>query len=476
MGKPTIRGCPAMERSGTTPRFAQNPVVNDTGLLEALSHFNREKIPERVVHAKGTGAYGEFEVTDDISDICNIDMLLGVGKKTPCVGRFSTTGLERGSAEGIRDVKGLGLKFDTKEGNWDWVCINFPYFFIRDPAKFPDLMHAQQRDPKTNLLNPNMYWDWVADNPESLHLVLTLFSKLGTMFNWRTMSAYLGHAYKWTMPDGSFKYVHVYLSPNGGPSNENASMDDAMDENINDPDGASRDLYEAIERGDFPTWTAYAQVVDPEDAPDLDFNILDMTKHWNYGFYPKNGSVIPKRAFGTLTLNRNPEKYFSEIECLTFSPSNLVPGVLPSEDPILQARMFAYPDAQRYRLGVNPENPPARPKKPLSLKPGSQKFDEWVSQVSSPAWSEAKEDDYEFARELYEWYPQFRDQEFQNELIDNLAESISQTCDAVRQKVYRTFALVSTDLADRVREGVEKRLETATTNSTPQELPGRARL
>ncbi|KAI9372977.1 catalase-like domain-containing protein [Aspergillus egyptiacus] len=483
----TANGCPFMKPEGS-PADGRSLPLSDHHLVESLAHFNREKIPERVVHAKGAGAYGEFEVTADISDICNIDMLLGVGKKTPCVTRFSTTGLERGSADGVRDLKGMATKFYTKEGNWDWVCLNFPFFFIRDPIKFPALMHAQRRDPQTNLLNPNLYWDWVTSNHESLHMVLLQFSDFGTMFTWRSLSAYTGHAYKWVMPDGSFKYVHIFLTSDTGPKFHEGNGDKGNPDR--DPDHATRDLYEAIERGDCPSWTANVQVVDPSEAPHLGFNILDVTKHWNLGTYPKDLPTIHPRPFGKLTLKRNPQNYFAEIEQLAFSPGNLVPGVLPSEDPILQARIFAYPDAQRYRLGPNhhqiPVNRSAQTFNPtlrdgagtvdanygsrpgyvsesqddLAFAPPRQhehdpELNAWLAQLASKSWVQSNEHDYKFAREFYEVLPEFRSQEFQDQMVANIITSVAQTRPDIRERVYHTFHLVHPELSARIKRGVE---------------------
>jgi catalase len=392
-------------------------------------------------------------VTADISDICNVDMLLGVGKKTRCVTRFSTTGLERGSAEGVRDLKGMATKFFTEQGEWDWVCLNFPFFFIRDPAKFPSLMRAQRRDPQTNLLNPNMLWDWVTDNHESLHMVLLQFSEFGTMFSWRSLSGYLGHAYKWVMPDGSFKYVHLFLSADRGPNFTDGSRSAAHDDT--DPDYATRELYHAIERGDYPTWTANVQVVDPKDAPKLGFNILDVTKHWNLGTYPKGLEVIPSKPFGKLTLNQNVKDYFTEVEKLAFSPSNMVPGVEASEDPILQARMFAYPDSQRYRLGRENQSVLPQPVQGSNTAHLGPEFRDWVAQASSKAWSGPHENDYQFAREFYAVLPEFRSQEFQDRMVHEISKSVAQTTHRIRMKVYGSFELVHPELAQRVRSIVE---------------------
>jgi len=434
------------------------------GLLDKLAQFNREKIPERAVHARGAGAYGEFEVTDDISDICGIDMLLGVGKKTPCVVRFSTTALERGSAEAARDAKGLAVKFFTQEGNWDWVCLNIPMFFIRDPAKFPDLIHSQRPDPKTNLPNPTNSWEFVCNNHEALHMFMFQFSDFGTMFDYRTMSGYVGHAYKWVKPDGSWKYVHWFLSSDQGPNFEEGSQTKKLAPN--DQESATRDLNDSLDRGEYPSWTANVQVIEPEDAHKLSFNILDVTKHWNLGNYPPDVPVIPFRRFGKLTLKHGPKDYFQEIEQLAFSPSHVVPGVEPSEDPILQARLFAYPDAQRHRLG--PHSVDMLPNKPkqtaddavakdkVCLKTISPEHSAWASETTSSEWSKPNESDYTFPREFWKALPRLRSEEFQNNLVVNISESVSQTPDALRRKVYHTLGLIASDLAERVEKMTEE--------------------
>ncbi|KAJ5598082.1 catalase Cat [Penicillium hordei] len=462
------KACPVMAKGPGIVSQPNSP-LNGHRIIEALSNFNREKIPERPVHAKGAGAYGVFEVTEDISDICNIDMLLGVGKKTECMARFSTTGLERGSSEGVRDLKGMALKFFTVQGEWDWVCLNFPFFFIRDPSKFPSLMHAQTRDPQTNLLSPNRYWDWVTSNHEALHMVLLQFSDFGTMFTWRTLSGYVGHAFKWVMPDGSFKYVHFFLSSDRGPNFSEGKGAGTSADAQSDPDHASRDLYEAIERGDYPTWTANVQVVDPADAPKLGFNILDVTKHWNLGTYPKDLEKIPSRPFGRLTLNRNPQDYFSEVEQRAFSPANLVPGVEPSEDPILQARMFAYPDAQRYRLGQH--HCGSSPAPTTSAPITNPAYRAWVADVASANWSQPHENDYKFAREYYLVLPEFRGQDFQDRMVENLAASVAQTWPAIRTRVYATFELVHPDLARRVSTLAEEKAQPAASKELRTDEP-----
>ncbi|KAJ5389345.1 catalase Cat [Penicillium cataractarum] len=433
----------------------KDPPYTDSRLFDALSSFNREKTLERVVHAKGAGAHGVFEITHDISDICDIDMLLGVGKKTACTARFSTTTFERGSADAIRDPKGMAVKFFTEQGNWDWVCLNIPFFFIRDPMKFPGMMHAQRRDPQTNLVDPNLWWDWVCNNHEALHMVVFQYSDFGDMFNYRGMSGYVGHAFKWVKRDGSWKYVHFFFTSDQGPDFTSGQKVDAT---VGDMDSATRDLSNAIERGEYPSWTAHVQVVDPKDAPELAFNILDSTKHWNLASYPQDIPVIPPRPFGKLTLTQNPKSFFTEIEQLAFSPSNLVPGVEPSEDPILQARLFAYPDAQRYRLGANlqqlSDNQPSPSAADAKTTPTTE-LDTWLAQTSSQAWSQPNELDYKYPRDFWNVLPKLRSAEFQNSIVVNMSKSLAQTRAELRERVYQTLRLVAADLADRVRDATE---------------------
>jgi catalase len=416
-------------------------------------------------------------------------MLLGVGKKTPCTARFSTTTFERGSADMIRDPKGMAVKFFTEKGNWDWVCLNVPMFFIRDPIKFPAMMHAQRRDPRTNLVNPNLWWDWVSKNHEALHMVLLQYSEFGDMFNYRNMSGFVGHAFKWVKRDGSWNYVHFFLSSDQGPSLQSGGK--TKDVNVGDTDSATEDLHDAIERGEYPSWTAHVQVVAPKDAQRLPFNILDLTKHWNLGNspgYPENIPIIPSRPFGKLTLTRNPEDFFTEIEQLAFSPSNLVPGVEPSEDPILQARLFAYPDAQRHRLGANhnqlPANQPKASTANIDHSPNTTaqadiysdtKHQAWLAETFSRSWSEPNGQDYKYPRDFWNVLPELRGAKFQNSIVVNMSESLAQTRADIRERVYQTLCLVAIDLADRVEYATEVLVRDAEVAS-PRTSPGSAKL
>ncbi|EWC44844.1 hypothetical protein DRE_00903 [Drechslerella stenobrocha 248] len=319
-------------------------LLQDTQLIETLAHFSRERIPERVVHAQAVGAWGEFEVTHDISDYTDAKFLNGIGKKSKVLLRISTVGSERGGSDTVRDVRGWGMKIFTEEGNHDWVFNSIPVFFVRDPIKFPSLNRSHKRHPATNLTDPSMFWDFHNNSQEGIHALMLLFSDRGTPKSVRHLNAYSGHTYKLTKEDGSFYYVKVHIKTDQGV--QNLTNNEAVDMAGKNPGFHTADLRDAIARGDYPSWTIYFQIMTPEQAESYRWNIFDMTKIWPHSDYP----LVP---VGKLTLNRNPSNYFVDIEQAAFSPSNMVPGWAPSADPILQARMFAYNDAARYRLGVN---------------------------------------------------------------------------------------------------------------------------
>jgi catalase len=310
----------------------------------------------RVVHARASGAFGEFEVTHDVSDLTSAAFLNGIGTKSRCLLRVSTVGPESGSADAIRDVRGWGMKIYTSEGNQDFVFNDTPVFFVRDPIKFPSLNRSHKRHPRTALPDATMFWDFHNNNPEGYHELMQLFSDRGTPASIRNIHSYSGHTYKLTTSDGNFTYVKFHFRTNQGIKTFTAA--EATKVSGENPDFHRQDLYNAIEKGDFPSWTLFIQTMTPAQAETFRFNIFDMTKVW-----PQ--AEFPLRPVGKLTLNENPSNYFRDIEQAAFSPSNIVPGIAPSADPMLQARMFAYPDAARYRLGVNyqtlPPNTPAVP-------------------------------------------------------------------------------------------------------------------
>jgi catalase len=341
----TADGAPISDDNNSITVGPSGPVlIQDFQLLDKLAHFERERIPERVVHAKGAGAHGYFEVTHDITQYCKAKFLNRVGKRTPTFVRFSTVGGEKGSADTARDPRGFAIKFYTEEGNWDMTGNNTPIFFIRDPSKFPDFIHTQKRNPQTNLRDANMFWDFLSLVPESVHQVTILFSDRGIPRTYRHMNGYSSHTFKMVNKDGKAHWVKFHFKTEQGI--ECLTQEEADRIAGTNPDYATEDLFEAIAKKDFPAWKAYIQVMPLEDAPRYRFNPFDVTKVWPHRDYP----LIP---FGRLVLNRNPENYFAEVEQSAFSPSSLVPGIEPSPDKMLQGRLFSYPDSHRYRLGTN---------------------------------------------------------------------------------------------------------------------------
>lgn len=319
-------------------------LIQDVHLVEKLAHFDRERIPERVVHAKGAGAYGYFEVTNDVSHYTCAKFLSQVGKKTDLFVRFSTVGGEKGSADSERDPRGFAVKFYTEDGNYDMVGNNTPVFFIRDAMKFPDFIHTQKRNPATNLKDPDMFWDFLSLTPESIHQVTILFSDRGIPWSFRHMNGYSSHTYKWYNDKGEYFWVQYHFKTEQGIKNFTGEEADRM-RGI-DPDCATRDLYESIAQGDFPSWKLEMQIMTPDQAKDYRFDPFDITKVWPHADFPPV-------TVGRMVLNRNPENYFAEVEQSAFSPGNFVPGIAASPDKMLQGRLFSYHDTHRHRLGTN---------------------------------------------------------------------------------------------------------------------------
>jgi catalase len=326
---------------------AGNPgpvLMQDVHLLEKLSHFERERIPERVVHAKGAGAYGYFEATADMTKYTRAKFLSQVGKRTEVFIRFSTVGGEKGSADAERDPRGFAVKFYTEEGNYDLVGNNTPVFFIRDPLKFPDFIHTQKKHPATNLKDPDMFWDFLSLTPESVHQVTILFSDRGTPRTFRHMNGYSSHTFKWYNEKGEYFWVQYHFKTEQGI--QNFTRQDAEVMKGKDPDHATRDLYAAIKRGDYPSWRLEVQIMTPDQAENYRFDPFDITKVWPHADFPP-------MTIGRLVLNKNPENYFAEVEQAAFSPANFVPGIAASPDKMLQGRLFSYHDTHRHRLGPN---------------------------------------------------------------------------------------------------------------------------
>lgn len=353
----TASGAPVADNQNSRSAGPRGPLLlDDFHLIEKLAHFNRENIPERRVHAKGSGAHGTFTLTRDITQYTSANLFNTVGKQTPIFLRFSTVGGERGSADTERDPRGFALKFYTEEGNWDIVGNNTPVFFIRDPLKFPDFIHTQKRQPQTNLKNAQMMWDFWSHSPEALHQVTILFSDRGIPDGYRHMHGFGSHTYSLISAAGERHWVKWHYKTQQGI--KNLTPADAARIAGTDPDYAQRDLFTAIEKGDFPKWTVCIQLMTEAQAAAHHENPFDVTKTWSQKEYP----LI---EVGEIELNRNPLNYFAEVEQVAFGPSNMVPGVGLSPDRMLQGRVFAYADAHRYRVGTNhqhlPINAPRNP-------------------------------------------------------------------------------------------------------------------
>ncbi|MGO1720501.1 MAG: catalase, partial [Luteimonas sp.] len=350
-------GAPVPDNQNSLTAGPRGPLLSqDVWLHEKLGNFVREVIPERRMHAKGSGAFGTFTVTNDITKYTRAKIFESVGKKTEMFARFTTVAGERGAADAERDIRGFALKFYTEEGNWDMVGNNTPVFFIRDPRKFPDLNKVVKRDPRTNLRSATNNWDWWTLLPEALHQVTVVMSDRGIPASYRHMHGFGSHTYSFWNEKGERYWVKFHFRTQQGIKN----LTDAEAAELigNDRESHQRDLYDAIENGDFPKWKMYIQVMPEEEAEKVPYHPFDLTKVWPKGDYP----LI---EVGEFELNRNPENFFADVEQSAFAPSNLVPGISASPDKMLQSRLFNYADAQRYRLGVNyhqiPVNAPRCP-------------------------------------------------------------------------------------------------------------------
>ncbi len=353
----TVAGAPVVDNQNAVTAGPRGPMLmQDVWFLEKLAHFDREVIPERRMHAKGSGAFGTFTVTHDITKYTKAKIFSEIDKKTDLFVRFSTVAGERGAADAERDIRGFAIKFYTEEGNWDLVGNNTPVFFLRDPLKFPDLNHAVKRDPRTNMRSAKNNWDFWTSLPEALHQVTITMSDRGISLSYRHMHGFGSHAFSMINADNKRMWVKFHLICQQGIKN----LTDAEAEAVvaKDRESHQRDLLEAIDRGDFPRWKMFIQVMTEEQAANMPYNPFDLTKVW----YKKDFPLI---EVGCLELNRNPDNYFADVEQAAFNPANVVPGIGFSPDKMLQGRLFPYGDAQRYRLGVNhhqiPVNAPRCP-------------------------------------------------------------------------------------------------------------------
>ena len=353
----SISGCPIANNQDSLTAGQRGPMLlQDVWFLEKMAHFDREVIPERRMHAKGSGAFGSFTVTHDITQYTKAALFSEVGKQTDMFVRFSTVAGERGAADAERDIRGFAMRFYTEQGNWDLVGNNTPVFFFRDPLKFPDLNHAVKRDPRTNMRSPTNNWDFWTGLPEALHQVTILMSDRGIPASFRHMHGFGSHTFSFINASNERYWVKFHFTTQQGI--KNLTDQEAAELVGMDRESSQRDLYEAIEGGDFPRWTMSVQIMPEADAAKVPYHPFDLTKIWPKGDYP----LI---EVGYFELNKNPENYFADVEQAAFNPAHIVPGISFSPDRMLQGRLFSYGDAQRYRLGVNhaqiPVNTPRCP-------------------------------------------------------------------------------------------------------------------
>ncbi|SHF43875.1 catalase [Salegentibacter echinorum] len=415
----SVSGRPIAENQNVKTAGKRGPMLlEDFWFLEKMAHFDREVIPERRMHAKGSGAFGTFKVTHDISQFTKAKLFSEIGKETPVFVRFSTVAGERGAADAERDIRGFAIKFYTEEGNWDLTGNNTPVFFLRDPYRFPDLNKAVKRDPKTNLRDANNNWDFWTLLPEALHQVTITMSERGIPKSYRNMNGYGSHTFSLIDADNKRVWVKFHFKTEQGI--ENLSNEEAGAIIAGDRESHQRDLFDVIEEGNFPRWKMKIQVMTEEQANECPFNPFDLTKVWPHGDYPLH-------EVGVLELNKNPENYYADVEQAAFNPANVVPGVGFSPDRMLQARLFSYGDAQRYRLGVNHYQIPVnKPKCPfhnpsrdgrmrvdgnegstLHYYPNS--YDQWEEQkefTEPPLPLEGAADHYDFREDDDDYYTQ----------------------------------------------------------------------
>ena len=468
----TSNGAPVADDNNSISAGERSSLTFDNWrLFEKLAHFNHERIPERVVHARGSGAYGTFTLSKDLSDYTIADFLQGIGRQTDVFVRFSTVGGGQDSSDYARDPRGFAVKFYTRQGNWDVVGNNTPVFFIRDPQKFPDFVHSQKKNPATNLPDPAAMYEFWANHPQSLHQMTILMSDRGIPHSYRHMHGFSSHTLSFWNSKGERYWVKWHFKTNQGiktlTNEETAAMP---------PHGAQADLVESIRKRDYPSWAVKVQIMSEAEAQKYHINPFDLTKIWPH-------SDFPLLEVGQMELNRNVDNYFAETEQSTFSPGNLVPGIGPSPDKVLQARLLAYPDAHRYRVGANSAQLPVNaPRCPVnhyqrdgamagmqcpfghSNQDGVNYFPndradapkpnpavaEPPMPIESDAWIKAYEsrdqDNFRQAGELY----RLMTEEQKNQLTENIAGGLKFATDSVQQRMLEQLQQVDEDYAARV--------------------------
>ncbi|KAL0276945.1 UNVERIFIED_CONTAM: hypothetical protein PYX00_004400 [Menopon gallinae] len=469
-------GAPIDDKMNSLTIGPRGPMLlQDITYIDEMAHFDRERIPERVVHAKGAGAFGYFEVTHDITKYCKAKVFSEIGKRTPIAVRFSTVGGESGSADTVRDPRGFAVKFYTEEGNWDLVGNNTPIFFIRDPMFFPSFIHTQKRNPVTHLKDPDMFWDFISLRPETTHQVMFLFSDRGIPDGYRHMNGYGSHTFKLVNDKHEAVYCKFHYKTNQGI--KNCLPETAGKLSADDPDYSIRDLYNAIANGKFPSWTFYIQVMTFEEAERHRFNPFDLTKVWPHSEFP----LIP---VGKLVLDRNPKNYFVDVEQIAFSPSHLVPGIEPSPDKMLQGRLFSYADTHRHRLGANylqlPVNCPYRAKHQNYQRDGPQnctdnqggapnyypnsfhgpvddkKYRNRAVKYSADVARYNSSDEDNFTQPNIFWSQVLNDEE-RERLVQNIADHLKDAASFIQQRTVNNFNQVHADLGRRLAEKLNQK-------------------
>jgi len=470
----TESGAPVPDNQHSQTAGPGGPVlVQDMHLLEKLTRFNRERIPERVVHARGSGAHGHFEVTQDVAPFTRARFLSEVGKRTEVFARFSTVAGSRGSADAVRDPRGFALKFYTEDGNYDLTGNDTPIFFIRDPLKFPDFIHSQKPDPRTNRQEPDNVWDFFSLSSEATHMFTWLFGDRGIPASYRHMDGFGSHTYQWVNAAGERIWVKYHFKTDQGI--RFLTGEEAAKVAGETPDSHQLDLLEAIDRGEYPSWTLRVQIMTEDDAKAYRFNPFDVTKVWPHAEHPL-------REVGKLVLDRNPDNYFADVEQAAFDPANFVPGIGPSPDKMLQGRLFAYGDAHRYRLGINhtqlPVNSPhatvaanygrdglmrtddngggAKNYEPNSYD-GPMQTDEPLSPLGTSGesgsyeWDSRRGDDFVQAGALY----RVMDEAARARLVANIADSLSQVSkDEIVERSVAHFRAADPEYGGRVATAV----------------------
>jgi catalase len=478
----TESGAPVVDNQHSQTAGPDGPVLlQDQHLLEKLARFNRERVPERIVHANGSAAFGTFEVTADVTGWTRAAFLSAVGKQTEVFVRFSTVAGSRGSADAVRDPRGFAMKFYTEDGNYDLTGNNTPIFFIRDPLKFPDFIHSQKPDPFTNHQEPDNVWDFFSHSPEATHMFTWLFGDRGIPSSYRHMDGFGSHTFQWVNADGRPVWVKVHVKTDQGV--ECLTSSEAAELAGLNPDSHQLDLIEAIEEGDFPSWTVSVQVMTPEQANASRVNPFDVTKVWSQKEYPRH-------EVGRLTLHRNADNYFADVEQSGFDPGNFVPGIGPSPDKMLQGRLFAYGDAHRYRLGINhtqlPVNAPhataahnygrdglmagqgnggrSKNYEPNSFHGPVESGQPYAAPLAVHGstgpfeWDRRETDDFSQAGDLY----RLQAPEARSRLVENIAGGLAAVSagpigDGIIERSIAHFRAADPDFGERVAQGVKER-------------------